>query len=283
MCSTSSARWCGLPAQQPRPLRCGVLVYLHVPKTGGSAVTQFLREHVSRSEGTWWLSTVTAQRPWKAIVAHIRKQRRPKHIVVHHVEATTSLSNASLNHALLAPLQCWLASKGCQLIRTTTLREASARAMSAAFYNHVPQAMYRSWVAEHSSNGMVSFLLHNRLRLRRRNLTLPMNDQSLQRAQAFLATFDAVGRTEDLSAFIRYIHGHLGNSSSSTSQLSRQQSANLHENVTPERFKYILSPGEREWTQERSALDRLLYESLCNETGRCPLPRKPSLMCGAGA
>ena len=73
--------------------------------------------------------------------------------------------------------------------------------MSAAFYNHVPQAMYRSWVAEHSSNGMVSFLLHNRLRLRRRNHTLPMNDQSLQRAQAFLATFDAVGRTEDLSAF----------------------------------------------------------------------------------
>lgn len=275
MCSTTSARWCGLPPQPPpRSLRCGVLVYLHVPKTGGTAVTQFLLQHASKSG--WWFSTVTPQKPWAAIAAQIRKQRRPKHVVIHHVDASIALSNATLAESQLRPLQCWLKSHGCQLVYATTLREASARATSAAFYNRVPQAQYRPWIIEHASNGMISFLLHNRLRLRRRNQTWPMTQQSLQRAQAFLSTFDAIGRTEELPAFISHLQRLLGNGSSSSSV------ASIRENATPERFKYVLTAEDRRWTQERSALDRQLYESFCSETCPHAVRREPP-HCGANA
>ena len=40
-------QWCGLPrAAAAKPMRCGVIIYLHIPKTGGSSVTQFLLKHV---------------------------------------------------------------------------------------------------------------------------------------------------------------------------------------------------------------------------------------------
>lgn len=277
MCSTSSARWCGLPPSPPRPLRCGVVVYLHVPKTGGTAVTQFLHQQATGGRNSWWSTTVNEQNTWASIVARMQQQQRPRQIVIHHVDTHVALSNATLQRAFIKPLECWLRGKGCRLVITTTLREAASRATSAAFYNRVPHERYSEWVAEHASNGMTSFLLYNRLRLRRQNRTLPMTKQSLGHAEAFLSGMHAVGRTEELTAYLAYMH-HLLNGNSSSSALSSQVS---RENATPERFKYGLTAEEQAWTRERTMLDQQLYESFCSDA--CPMrhpePRQPLEPC----
>lgn len=273
MCSPNSSSWCGVPPTPPRPLRCGVLIYLHVPKTGGSAVTQFLHSRATGGRG-WEFATVTREAQWPAILAALRRrQHRPKQIVVHHVDASVSLSNETLERNYLAPLDCWLRSQGCRLVRTATLREAAARATSAAFYNRVAHDQYSSWVREHASNGITSFLLHNRLRLRRHNRTVPMSQQSLHSAQTFLSGFDAVGRTEELSVFLTYLDGLLlANSSRSGDTANR-----IRENETPERYKFELSATEQMWTRQHSALDQQLYNSFCTSSSNrqrdCPLRR----------
>lgn len=239
-------------------MRCGVLVYLHVPKTGGSAVTRFL-QHYGGTHG-WWHTTINTQTPWPTIAERVRLHRRPKQIVIHHVDAPMALSNETV----LARLDCSLRAQGCRLVRTTVLRDAASRATSAATYNRVPHVQYASWVAEHATNGMIAYLLHNRLRLRRHNHTLPMTTAELHRARSFLADFDAVGRAEDLRPFFSYLLAVLA----PMPALPANAPARINE--TPEQHKYELSPEERAWVREHTALDAQLYGSLCADAdGQC--------------
>ena len=111
------------------------------------------------------------------------------------------------------------------------------------------------------------------MRLRRHNRTVPVSEQSLQSAQTFLSGFDAIGRTEELSAFLTYLDALLLVNTSRSNP-----TASHRENETPERYKYALSATEQTWTRERSALDQQLYNSFCISSGSrqrdCPLHRE---------
>ena len=125
------SQWCGMPAMPARPLHCGVVVYLHIPKTGGSSVAQSLLQHSTGGRG-WWQASVTGNSTWSSIVAKLRQRTRPKQIIIHHVDSPTALSSVA---QLIKPLDCWLRSQHCRLVLTTTLRDAATRATSAAYCN----------------------------------------------------------------------------------------------------------------------------------------------------
>ena len=267
-------------------------MFLHIPKTGGSTVTEHLRRQARGGQG-WAHTTITTDRTWPDVLARMRRQTsRPKLIVVHHVEASGALADPALQAAVIAPLRCLLRERACHLVLTTLLRDASARASSAAFYHRVPHAEYSGWIGEHATDGAVSFILHNRVRLRRRNQTIQMTRTDLQRATMALANFDSVGRTEELDAFLAHLDALLGWKSPHPHPRDggpahgAAASTPPKVNTTPERQKYALTSAERAWTANRTTLDAQLVASLCEPlqpppatlpSGACPLRRAAML------
>ena len=258
--------WCGMPALPMKALHCGVIVYLHIPKTGGSSVTQFLLQHATGGRG-WWQASVTQDSTWGSIVSKVYERQRPKQVIIHHVDSPLAFARRDLVSAVIKPLDCWLRSQGCRLVLTTTLREASARAASAAFYNRVPHAQYSKWIDDHASNGMIGFLLHNRVRVVHNHSTVAMGALDLQHARYLLSDFDAIGRTEELGAFMTYLHTLIVGP---PQELTNRSSTTHHTNDTPNSQKFELTNEERKWTQSRTMLDAELYSSLCGGD-RCSL------------
>ena len=261
----SCSSWCGVPTA-PRPVPCGVIVFLHVPKTGGTAVTQFLQHHARGGSHGWWHATATPSTPWESILARLNGgSKRPRQIIIHHVDAQWSFSDRAFQASILAPLECKMRSLGCQLILTTLLRNASSRASSAAFYNHVPHDQFMQWVSTHAQNGMINFLLHNRMRRFRRNISLPVTSADLSQAGDLLKQFDAIGRTEEMEQYLNYF-GTLIRASMSTNETKPNRI-----NRTPDKFKYELTAQEHSWTRSQTGLDATLYKSFCKSAAStCP-------------
>ena len=238
----------------------------------------------SKRERSGWhmLNVINGELTWASVLEGVRKDMRasptwrPKLIIVHHQEATVAFTNATLEKAVLRPLECLLRSRGCRMVRTTVIRDAAARASSAAFYNRIAHSQYSAWIGEHATNGMVAFVLHNHMRLRRHNRTVPMTAADLRLAQEALSGFDAVGRTEDLGTFLAHVGVLLGwhvnvSSKSSPTPTSTRASATggwadamvRIANPTPLEHKYALTEQEREWTKNRTSLDARLANALC--------------------
>lgn len=238
-------------------------MYLHIPKTGGSSVAQSLLQHSTGGRG-WWQASVTGNSTWSSIVAKLRQRTRPKQIIIHHVDSPTALSSVA---QLIKPLDCWLRSQHCRLVLTTTLRDAATRATSAAYYNRVPHESYSAWVGEHARDGMLSFILHNRVRASHvPNSTTVMSRPDLVHAESLLSEFDAVGRTEDMAAFLAYLQSLLvGGITNATPAAAAGAFGSRRVNDTPEKQKYELTADERAWTYELTALDAHLYSSFCSE------------------
>ena len=152
---------------------CGVFVFLHIPKTAGSTITQHLQQNArGYLHGGWNHTTISGSNRWVDVLRTIvHENRRPKLVVIHHVQATQALSAPYIQGAILQPLRCHLLEKGCKLVQATVLRDASARAISAAYYNRVPKSEFVTWVGDHATNGMIAFLLANRMTLRRGDTT----------------------------------------------------------------------------------------------------------------
>ena len=258
---------CGLlPA--PRPINCGLLVFVHFPKTGGTTVAQHLRNHNVSGGKAWSTVTITGGTTWEAVLARVRREApHPRLIAIHHVGAAVAFTDPVLQERVIRPLEHELRGSGCRLMRTTLLREPSSRAASAAFYHRVPHEQYSAWIAEHAADSTIAFLLYNRQRRLVGNATSPMTHEDLERAQRALALFDAVGRTEELSAFLAHVDALLGWSPSPKSPSASSPAGPVpYANPTPESQKYGLTSEERLWTARHTSLDAQLLDSLCVPT-----------------
>lgn len=284
--------------------------------TAATAASAHRRHGSSSSHTNRWstLTVIDARETWQTILDRTRQQMaasltaRPRLIIVHHVDATTPFTAPALEADVLEPLDCLLRSRGCRLVRTTLLRDAAERATSAAFYHRVPQDQYRNWIGEHAANSMVAFILNNRMRARRHNRTLPMTTADLQQARRALANFDAIGRTEELDAFLEYLSRLLDwNRRSQETVVSRTNSSSLQSirttrtipshgskevqvksNETPQQQKYALTREEVAWTRNHTRLDDELIRSLCvtygyGEAGEALMPSVASQPCRLAA
>ena len=244
-------------ASANQTMSCGVLAFLHVPKTGGSPVGRGLHDLAS-SQG-WELARITLNNTWLNVLDKLRRQpqrHRPRWVIIHHVQGSQGMLDPSIQEQVLQPLGCELQARGCALVRTTVLRNASDRAASAAFYNNIPQEHFKDWVAEHASNGMISFLLHNRLRFRRGNHTWPMTSTDLQIASQGLGRFQIIGRTEQMAAFLERLCMLFGKA------LDPQLPA-PHMNPTPSSQKYQLTSAEVQFAQQQNLFDAKLLKAAC--------------------
>ena len=140
-----------LSQERAQPLRCGLLYYLHVPKTGGTTVKNHL--HALGPQGWQLLSlqwppkqknTTERQRwldnpehwktseGWRRLRDAVATEERPKLLMVAHHGAP---GLAYMVEHELPKLACELKSRGCGVAVTTMLREPVERAVSAALFN----------------------------------------------------------------------------------------------------------------------------------------------------
>jgi len=163
-------------------MRCGVLWFVHVPKTGGSTVSDWLRQH-SRANG-WGPIRTLAKGPYRmydsghleaglpatrvigsplrSANATARQQslvwrsiwrdaarpdgRPPRFVVKTH---TGSLGTGSylLNSGLFTRLAMLLARRGCRLTVATVVRDPAERTTSWAVASRVRREAFRPLVA----------------------------------------------------------------------------------------------------------------------------------------
>jgi len=248
-------------------MRCGILAFLHVPKSAGSTVTRHLQQITRGVPSNGWSEltiSTEANHTWPDVLQLAREQKHPRWIVIHHVDAAPpGMLSEAFRKNILVPLECTLRAKGCRLLRATVLRNAHERASSAAFYNKVPHCNYSSWVAEHATDGILSFVLHNRLRLRRHNETHRMTSEDLLQAQEALGEFDIVGRSEQLGTFLQAIDMLLPARLTTSSGMQPLALA-ARENPTPSAQKYELTNEEQAFTMARTVLDQELVSTACD-------------------
>ena len=294
--STSACEcWQGLPPLSLlKPLTCGVFWFFHNPKTAGMTVEARLNaatSHATHHRRRWiyhsMLHTDWAWTRWNSSSSWHRvlkelEQPQPLVVVSQHHTSPGFGEGEDIYASTLAPLRAKLRAKGCELRLATLLREPVARTTSALFFNHVPSADLRRWVArdKQGGNGQAKYLL--------RTNHFPESTTGdpaeawplLAPAAAALSRFDMVGRVEELPAFLRAGDLSLGleppNASSpataagaTTAVGSKAVASQI--NVTPEQFRYPLSAADRAAIGAANAVDALLYERYCGPPWMCTL------------
>jgi len=273
---------------------CGVWLWVHVKKTGGTTVGEsvikaaveqgwerlvivptpakpgaggrekFQLPPVWTTKGARSLRSVPMSTPvskslsgtWPDVLQRVNRTARPRLVARMHVQSVHDRFAHSWAQDVEVPLKRMLAEKGCRLHRATVLREATSRAISSAFYEHVPHAHYSEFV-RHESNYQVGFLQDV-------FTSLPKATEAPYRHVApadvaavlsLLSTFDLVGRTEELEQFEDAFAAALG--------LRAGSVALRHDNPTPTTQRYDLTPQEVELTERMNALDAQLVQGLC--------------------
>ena len=253
------------PEQQEReqPLDCGLLYYLHVPKTGGMTVQHHLRalepqgwqflslqwpqKEKNTTERQRWLDDPEhwkSSRGWRKLQYAIATEERPKLLMVAHHGAP---GLAYMVEHELPKLACRLKARGCGVAVTTMLREPVERAVSAALFNRAGSGdglSERFWT-DHRTE--VERDLVSRAELQTRYLLAGHPDQwpaawhalssgggggLARQAQRALSFVRIVGHTARLDAFLEATYALLG--------VAPSGHADSEDNVTPAQW---LSPA----------------------------------------
>ena len=149
---TPCKAWCGMP-DKPKPMKCGVFWFLHVPKTGGTTLMSYFKQQaplhgwkyadmwqmkVEKDDAQpgpihWGSWNKTAK--WQSVLSELAADK-PK-LLVHTHHNMPGLGNRYFATEVLAPLAQKLANKGCELRFATVLRDAVEHVKSAAFFGRV--------------------------------------------------------------------------------------------------------------------------------------------------
>ena len=264
------------PEQQGReqPLDCGLLYYLHVPKTGGTTVKHHLRglepqgwqllslqwpqKDKNPTERQRWLDDPEhwkTSEGWQKLRHAIATEERPKLVMVAHHGAP---GLAYMVEHELPKLACELKARGCGVAVTTMLREPVARAVSAALFNSVKSGDGLSEAYWTENRTEVEQDLISRAELQTRYLLAGHPDQwpatwhalspaaaaagLAEQAQRALSFVRIVGATARLDAFLEATDALLGVATASHDDDGHDHDAHGEEaaNVTPAQW---LSPA----------------------------------------
>lgn len=275
-------RWGGVPPVV-KSMTCGALIFLHIPKTGGTSVNTLFYNVANQSDWTMtelWQDLgpgLCEQRvAWNATEAFAKLntelgKARPKVIVsIHH--GVPGLQKYMLNHWIM-PTYCSLKSKGCELRLATVLRDPDSRATSGLFFNRVKEdrTSIRSFI-EWNSNLQVDYILRGSKHCKSESeaRAVMTSEGQVEKAMQTLAFFDLVGRTEELDVFNAAVLETLGHPSINVSMNSFGG-----QKITDAGFKYKLLENESSFIAQSNKLDDQLYSGFC----QLPERRKNIINC----
>jgi hypothetical protein len=195
------------------PLQCGVFWFLHISKTGGTSVQEFLRG-VAHQQRKWKFvnlehqpcdKRLTSQNimdwdhspTWKA--AQHELNRTTPYLLVHQHHCSPGFGAHLLPQLL--QLKRSLRVRGCSLALGTVLREPTSWARSAIYFTRLRYEYMRNFVSS-LSDYQVKFIMFGYSKNWPAPLSGSMATTDLaKRAAQTLAAFDLVGRTDNLSLF----------------------------------------------------------------------------------
>tara|TARA_B110001452_G_scaffold6737_1_gene6117 strand:+ start:444 stop:1115 length:672 start_codon:yes stop_codon:yes gene_type:complete len=173
--------WRGVPPSDETaeaPMQCGVMWYLHVPKTGGTTMMHHLHTHAE--EYGWkyadmWKMNIPPeeQNPlntphhwktwnmtdeWKVVLDEL-EQPQPK-LIVHDHHNMPGLGDSYMLNEVLSPMARALQGKGCELRFTTVLREPVSELKSLMLFRKVRSEDYITKVQE-NADAMSKYIIWN--------------------------------------------------------------------------------------------------------------------------
>ena len=267
-------------AAASEPEFCGALWFLHIPKTGGDSVRDFLetaalRAHRDASASAYkfvdlydWkdcekpegptsqtfrkpsMSEWSASPRWAEAEAELTQKARPR-LVVHQHHCSVGLGTALMPQ--LQQLDAWLrqAGHGCRVRIATVVRKPVAYLESSIYFNKVERRNVADFIREHS-NSQAKYLLYG-------DAWSPYMDSIgapeasppglEENATSALNGVEILGTTEELSAFTTRLAKLL--------EVPVPTLKHVHGNTTHD---FELSDEDRSLMFKHSDVDRLLYE-----------------------
>ena len=282
--TTRLGSWSGVPSKPWRdlePMPCGLLYFVHIPKTGGSTVFNRLKGIPGwgfnrlywgddRKEEDKWVSQKNrwVKSPgWKWLLEQLEVDKPSLIVEAHH--GAPGLRHME-QHALKR-IACKLKAKGCQLRVVTMLREPTARLMSGLIFNTawesgaVPEEEAALRFIGENSELQARYLLEGHPRQwsndswRKLPQLYTVDDNLVESVQRTLSYAYLVGRSAELNAFVYAIYRLLGIRHRKANRLRRDTPDDS--NVTPDYNISALSAPILAAAHTATQSDRQIFES----------------------
>lgn len=262
--------------QLPQRQQCGVFLFYHIGKCGGTSVRQWQQELAKASEDELHFMDMMQRNlkrnrspEWPRLVRDVESEiktlsTRDKWLSIHQHHGTPGL------RYMMTVYRQWkraVESQGCRFILTTVLRDPLSRAKSLVSYNNIPRENFERFVMR-TGSGQASYLLFGTCQPRTDtqapiwcdgpgampNKTVSTN--MMNELLGYLNEFDIVGKTEELDSFVSESE-RLTNWSRFTSS----SSSSLHDEGTSKAPRANPSYAKYEFTSEMEDLMRKSFES----------------------
>jgi len=214
-------KWTGVPEHDKDaepPMKCGVLWYLHIPKTGGTTIMHHfhdLHERYNWQYANMWKLQVppnekglpgspyhwtgwNTTKKWTNVVLPELSQAQPR-LIVHAHHNMPGLGDPYMFNQVLMPMKRSLEAKGCELRLATALREPVSEVVSLMLFRQIPEEEFVPRMEE-NSDAMSKYILwnyHTQWPLEYQRGTTPNANgvKLLQRSRELLSKFSLVGQT----------------------------------------------------------------------------------------
>jgi hypothetical protein len=260
--------WCGVPkAQDVRPMQCGVLWFVHIPKNGGSTTWDYLKRNAAANH--WKTAEIGAPafalggpKQWKWNEsdgwrdAEIEMRKKEPKLIVHWNTRAEGSGYMMRNH--LPQVACEMQAKGCDFQMATMLRDPVDHVTSEMGHQTMTPSVLQSHVSTFSNSQVKSLLFNDAENWPSayKHGDASADIQLIAPASSMIKDFAIVGQTESMGAALKALQQTLGFAESSVQQLS----------APPSEAPVTLAEEDIALIRDSTEVDHLLYNNLCSTT-----------------
>ena len=260
--------WCGVPkAQDVRPMQCGVLWFVHIPKNGGSTTWDYLKRNAAANH--WKTAEIGAPafalggpKQWKWNEsdgwrdAEIEMRKKEPKLIVHWNTRAEGSGYMMRNH--LPQVACEMQAKGCDFQMATMLRDPVDHVTSEMGHQTMTPSVLQSHVSTFSNSQVKSLLFNDAENWPSayKHGDASADIQLIAPASSMIKDFAIVGQTESMGPALKALQQTLGFAESSVQQLS----------APPAEAPVTLAEEDIALIRDSTEVDHLLYNNLCSTT-----------------